>query len=63
MKKNNNRKNPKNEYLLTKKDYMRAWLFALHKRRRMAKAIKVGLEMTPESNLNIALCTELHAQK
>jgi len=42
---------------------MRAWLFALHKRRRMAKAIEVGLELTPESNRNIALCTELHAQK
>jgi len=63
MKKKNNRKNPKNEYLFTKKDYIRAWLFALHKRRRMAKAIEEGLKMTPESNSNIALCTELHAQK
>lgn len=63
MRKKDNRRDPKNEYLLTKKDYMRAWLFALHKRRRMAKAIEEGLEMTFESNRNIALCTELHAQK
>ncbi|MCW4032755.1 MAG: long-chain-acyl-CoA synthetase [Candidatus Bathyarchaeota archaeon] len=63
MSKKGNRKKKKIEYMLTKMDYIKAWLFALPGRRRRAKAINEGLEITPESIYNIALIIESNTKK
>ena len=63
MSKSKKQKNSQNSYLLTRKDYLKGWLFALPRRRRMARAIAEGLTLTPESKNNIALKTELNAKK
>ncbi len=63
MSKSKNKKNQQNAYTLKRKDYLKGWLFALPRRRRMTKAIAEGLTITPESKKNIALKTELNAEK
>ena len=63
MSKSKNQKNQQNVYRLTRKDYLKAWFFALPRRRRMARAVAEGLTLTPESKNNIALKTELNAKK
>ena len=61
--KSKNKFSQKKDYMLTKKDYLKAWLFALPRRKRMLKAVEDGAKMTPETNHNIALCTEANAAK